>query len=148
MAYTHTKYEVPMTTGTSVLDLTSTGDKARWSPAMVPHIVRAVAIILNATPGDSGVVKGDLRPTIGSDTSRTDGTVFTINLATSHTFTAGTVRKVIYHVPAAPVTVMPGQEVVVEVTDASASVNGAKISFLVEPAWDQPGNITGMVATT
>lgn len=147
MAYTHTKYEVDLTSGTATLDLTSTGDKAVWGVGLVPHIVRAAAIVINATPGDAGVVKGDLRPTRGSDTSRTDGTVFTINMATSHTFTAGTTRKIIYHVPSSPVTVMPGQEVVVEVTDASASVNAAKMYLLVEPSWDQPGNITGMVAT-
>lgn len=143
MAYDHTKYEINLGT----LDLTSTGDKANWGPGMVPHIVRAVAIIVNATPGDAGVIKGDLRPTRGSDTSRTDGTVFTINLATSHTFTAGTTRKIIYHVPSTPVTIYPGQEVVVEATDASASVNAARVCLLVEPSWDQPGNLTGMVAT-
>jgi len=143
MAYDHTKYEVDL----GILDLTSTGDKATWGPGLVPHIVRAVSIVIDATPGDAGVVKGDLRPTRDSDTSRTDGTVFTINLATSHTFTAGTGPKVVYHVPSSPVKVLPGQEVVIEVTDASASVDEARVCLLVEPSWDQPGNITGMVAT-
>ncbi len=142
------RYEVRLTSGTATLDFTSTGDKAIWGPNFVSHVVRAVAIALNATPGDAGVIKGDLRPSRGSDTSRTDGTVFTINLATGHTFVAGTTGPVIYHVPTSPVTVTPGQEVVVEVTDASASVNAATVTFWVEAVYDRPGNQTGMTATT
>ncbi len=135
--------EIQMTSGTSVIDCTSTGDKARWSPLFYQAVVRAMAVVSNATPGDAGVIKADLRPTFGSDSSRTDGTVATINIATTHV--AG---KVVYHYPASPVTVSPGQEVVIEVTDASASLNGAKISLIVEWVYDTVGNNTAMVATT
>ncbi len=154
--YTENRREeiVLATTGEQFLDLSSTGDKGTWGPGFVPCIVRAAAIVLNATPGDAGVIKGDLRPTRGSDTNRTDGTVFTINLATSHTFTAGSVQKVIYHIPTTPVTVYPGQEVVVEVTDASASVTAARVVLYLEAIYSTPGNIvtesgtTTMVVTT
>src|SRR6476659_10181564 len=120
------------TTGEDVVDLTTTDDKALWGPVCVPHIIRMAAVALNATPGDSGVLKFDLRPTRGSDTSRTDGTVATINLATTHTFAAGSAQPVVYHYPTTPIIVYPGQEVVAEMTDASASVTAARISLWVE----------------
>ncbi len=94
-------------------------------------------------------MKFDLRPTTGSDTSRTDGTVATINLATTHTFSAGSVQPVIYHRPTTPIIVKPGQEVVAEVTDASASVTAASITLWVEPVYSTPGvDNTAMIATT
>ncbi len=145
--YTTGRYEVRMTSGTATIDATSTGDKAIWGPVFVPHIVRAVAVSLNADPGDAGVVKFDLRPTRGSDTSRTDGTVGTVSLATSHDFTAGSTPAVIYHVPSSPVTVSPGQEVVCEVTDASANCSAVVVGLWVEAIYDRPGNSTGMTAT-
>lgn len=129
-------------TGTTNLDLTSTGDKARWAPGQQPVIIRGVAVALNAAPGDAGVVKIDVRPTYGSDTSRGDGDGGVVNLLTSHT--AG---KVVYKLGLNKA-VNPGMEVVAEVTDASASVNSAQITLLVEPAYEQPANITAMVATT
>lgn len=148
--YTNSMYEVQMLKGTGerLVDLTSTGDKALWAPMFVPHIVHAMAVGINATPGDAGVLKLDLRPTTGSDTGRTDGTVATINLATSHTITAGTVSKVIYHRVSSPVTVYPGQELVAEMTDASASVSAAAITLWVEAMYENPANIAGLSTTT
>jgi len=130
-----------MTTGTAVLDLAgSTGDKARWAP-IFPTTIRFVALLLNAIPGDAGVVKGDIRPTFGSDTNRGDGDAFVINLATSHV-AGGMVYKEVN------VTLQPGQELVVECTDASASVSAAKMSLWVETVYDRPLNNAKMVAST
>ena len=157
MSYaTHGAYEVMMlrTTGERVQDLTSTGDKALWGPMCVPHVVKMAAISLNATPGDAGIVKFDARLTVGSDTGRTDGTVAIINLATSHAVTAGTTSVTVYSIPTSPVTIYPGQEVVAEVTDASASASACAITLLVEPVYETPGNVSTflssstMVATT
>jgi hypothetical protein len=148
MAYPHGMYEVILdrllvttaeASGTHKLD--STGDKARWGPGYVPHLVKAITITLDAVPGDAGVVKGDKRPTFGSNTGRGDGDVFIVNLATTHL--AG---DVIYK--ALNVLLKPGEEVVVEVTDASASVVAAKIALLVEPSWEEAVNNTKMVKTT
>lgn len=136
-------------TGERVVDLSSTGDKALWGPNFVTHIVIAMAVALNATPGDAGVLKFDLRPTTGSDTSRTDGTVGIINLATTHTFTAGSVQPVVFYRPTTPIVVKPGQEVVAEMTDASASVTAASITLWVEPVYSTPGvDNTAMIVTT
>lgn len=134
--------EVQMSVGAATLDLTTLGDKARYSPAVQPVIIRAVGIQLNAAPGDAGVVKLDKRPTFASDTNRGDGDVGVVNLATTHT--AG---QVVYK-KGLNTKVSPGQEIVVEVTDASANVNAAKITLFVEQAPEEPGNITGMIAST
>lgn len=145
MAYTNGGLiEVPMTNAAATLDLTSTGDKARWSPGLSPMIVRGVVVQLNAQPGDVGVLKGDKRPTFGSDTSRGDGDVFTLNLLASAVHAAG---KSVYKM-GLNVTINPGQEVVVEMTDASAAVNAAKVTLLVEPSPEQPANITAMSLST
>ena len=53
----------------------------------------------------------------------------------------------IYHKLTTPFTVYPGQEVVVEVTDASASVDEAKISFWVEAIYEDPDNIVQLAPT-
>ncbi len=148
--YDVSRYEVHFlkTTGERVFDLTSTGDKALWGPNCVPHIVRMLAVALNATPGDAGVLKFDLRPTTGSDTSRTDGTVGIINLATTHTFTAGSVQPVIYVYPTTPIVVYPGQEIVAEMTDASAAVTAASITAWVEAVFERAGNIVVLSTTS
>lgn len=144
MSYAHGLQEVRMgaSTGVTNLDLTSTGDKARWAPGLCPMVVRQVSVLVNAAPGDAGVVKFDKRPTYGSDTSRGDGDVAVVNLATSHAAGKCVYKKNLN------VTINPGQEVVAEVTDASASVNGAQITLLVEPAYEEPGNVSAMVAST
>lgn len=143
MAYTNGGLlEVPMTVAAATLDLTSTGDKARYAPGLSPVIVRGVVIQLNAIPGDAGVVKGDKRPTFGSDTSRGDGDVFVLNMTTSHA-AGNSVYKMGLNA-----TLNPGQELVIEVTDASAAVNAAKITLLVEPSPEQPANITAMKLST
>lgn len=138
----HEMIEVQLIDGAATLDLTSTGDKARWSPGFRPYVVRAVSIQLNAAPGDAGVVKFDKRITFGSDTGRGDGDVAIVNLATAHP--AG---ESIYK-GGLNVEIQPGQEVVMEVTDASASVNGAKAILLVEPRPEQPANVAGMTASS
>jgi hypothetical protein len=142
------------TTGEDAVSVAATADIAQWAPVCVPHRIHMIAIALNATPGDAGVVKFDLRPTVGSDTNRTDGTVGIINLATSHTFTAGSAQPVIYEELDEPFVVYPGQEVIAQVTDASANATAVHIGLWVEPVYERPGNIvdlsdaTTMTATT
>lgn len=151
MSYaTHGCYEVPMlaATGERVVTVASTGDKAIWSPVFVPHLVHAIAISLNVTPGDAGVIKFDKRLTTGSDTGRGDADVATINLATSHTVTAGTTSRIVYKQLDPPATIYPGQEVVMEVTDASASSTACAVAMWVEPVYENPANIAGLSTTS
>lgn len=134
--------EVQLVDGTGVLDLTTTGDKARWSPGFRPYVIRGVAVMLNAAPGDAGVVKFDKRITFGSDTGRGDGDVAVVNLATAHPAGESIYKGNLN------VEIKPGEEVVMEVTDASASVNGARAVLFLEARPEAPANLAGMTAST
>lgn len=140
--YSNQMDEIALTVGTATLDFTSTGDKARYSPALNPVYIRGLAIQSNATPGDVGVVKLDKRPVFSSDAGRGDGDVGVVNITTAHVQ-----GKVVYKY-FTPVKISPGEEVVLEVTDASAALNGVKAVLLVTPSWEIPGNITPMVLST
>lgn len=148
--YANNRYEVTMlaATGESVVDCTSTGDVAVWGPGFVPHIVHAVGAVLNDTPGDTGTIKFDLRPTRASDTNRTDGTVGQIELLTTHTFTAGSAQPVIWDRPSSPVTVYPGQEVVAQVTASAAAVTAVRLVLWVEAVYATPGSVDELSTTT
>jgi hypothetical protein len=106
------------------------------------------AISLNADCSNAGTIKGDLRPTTESDTSRTDGTVFTITIPVTTAFTAGSAQPVYYHVPTSPVTVYPGQEVIAEVTDGAAGVTAASITLWVEAIYETPANVLTLSGST
>lgn len=138
MAYTHTQYEVMVA---SDGDLSSTADIGDWAPGFVPHIIRAVAIVVTNDIGATATVKVDKRPTAGSDTSRGDGDIADIDLTTDHDQ-----GNVVYQTDI-NVKVSPGEEAVVEVTDAAAGSDTAHVVFLVEPTWEEPGNNDDMVAT-
>lgn len=133
---------VDASAGAFVMDFTTTGDKGRWAPGLRPYVVRGVGIALNAAPGDAGVIKFDKRITYGSDTGRGDGDVAVVNLATAHP--AG---KVIYKM-GLNVEIKPGEEIVVEATDASALVSAARVVLFLEPRPEAPANLSGMTAST
>lgn len=139
MAYVHSKYEVIVAKD---IDLGTTGDKGDWAPGFVPHYIRAVAVVVTNTIGAAGVVKFDKRPTAGIDTSRGDGDVAVVNLATTHDE-----GEVVYK-GELNVLIKPGEEVVVEVTDLTAASDTAHVILYVEPTWEVPGNNAKMIATT
>lgn len=126
----------------AVFSAASTGDKAVFTPGMLPFVIRSVAVTLNASPGDAGVIKFDKRPTAGSDSGRGDGDVAVLNLATTHS--AG---QVIYK-DGLSVRIDPGEQVVAQVTDASAGVTAATVHMLIEYIQENPANDANMVATT
>lgn len=140
--YDNTQYEVPLTVGTATLSLAAAADIARWSPALMPHYVRGVAVALNAAAGSAGVVVGDKRVTFASDTGRGAADVFTLNIPNGQA--AGTV----VYKENLSVLINPGEEVVIEVTTVVAALTAVKISLYVEPSWERPGNITAMKAST
>lgn len=135
MAYTHSKYEVLMATDA---DLSSQADVADWAPGYVPHIIRAVSLVITNDIGSSAVVKFDKRPTSGSDSSRGDGDVATVNLDTSDD------QGNAVFVDGLDVEIKPGEEVVAEVTSAASASDTAHIVLYVEPRWEQPANNTSM----
>lgn len=148
--YTNHISEVNMlrSSGEPLQTMASTGDVAVWGPGLYPHRVLAAAIILAADPAGTGAVKFDLRPTRGGDTNRTDGTVGTLEWATTATFTDGSEVSVIYEEFSSPVTVYPGQEVVAEVTDADANNTAVRIVLVVELIPTRPGQSEDLTSGT
>jgi hypothetical protein len=127
----------------AVLDCTTTGDKARFTCGPQPIVVRRISLALSAQPGDAGVVKFDKRVTFGSDSGRGDGDVGVLNLLASAVHAAG---KVVYK--DVNVKINPGEEIMVEVTDASAALTGAVAHIFYEPSPEQAANIPAMVASS
>ena len=155
MAYTHSKYEVEMVpytgSATGASDSTPsiaingawisvTGTVAQWAPGMVPHLIRGAAVKQTATVlHANGVVIGfeaDIT------TPGTPTRLFTITLPTVGS------NNAIFKVPTYQVEIKPGQIVSANVTAAATAGVGAKIILYVEPRWEHPTNVTGMLSTT
>lgn len=140
MAYTHSKYEVLVIKNAA---LSSAADIGDWSPGYIPHIIRAVAMVFTTVMSHTGVTKVDKRPLAGDDTGRGDGDIATIN----YTVALGAVGKCIY-VDGLDVEILPGQEAVFQVTDATPTSGNAHLILYVEPRWETPANISNMGAST
>jgi hypothetical protein len=157
MAYNHSRYEiemVPATVGGASLGgqagptavangvlLSVTGVAAKWAPGYVPHKIRGAAIIPSVTLAmtDDVFVRFDADLT----TPGTATTLFTINLPT-----AGAIHKSVYYTPTYNIEVAPGQVLSANVTAAATAGIYGKIVLYVEPRWEEPGNITGMLKST
>ena len=113
-------------------DLSAAGDKLVLSPA-VPIEVLEFGFLLTAavddTAGDGMVAKLDKRPTAGSETGRGDGDagVMTLTQAQADALEAGEVAR---SRPDSPALIYPGEEAVLQLTDAVA-VSGTGIPFIV-----------------
>lgn len=111
-------------------DMSGTGDQGTFTPAVPVEIVEFGYIITTVVVDAAGglVLKADVRPTAGSDTSRTDGTAGTLTLTTAqcNALTAGRVMR---SRPTSPLTVLSGQQVVLELTTAPDS--GAGLPYIV-----------------
>jgi len=115
----------------SVADVTG----ATFAPGFIPVYVHGVAAIIDNDIGATGVVKFDKRPTFGSNTSRGDGDVGVLNLTTAHLQ-----GQVVYKM-FSPVKISPGEEVVAEVTDATAAADTADLILLLSASPEVPGNL-------
>lgn len=133
-------YSPDMPLQASNLDMTSTGVKARFAIPFKCVLIRC-AVVVNAAPGDAGIVLFKKRPTLGSTSG--ESTAATVNLATTHT--AG---KVVYKDLATLVEFSEGDELVAEVTDASANVNAGGVFAIVRQVPEVIGNNTDGIATT
>jgi hypothetical protein len=135
--YVDTQYEWMAARATAI---TSTGDKAFWSPGMTPHVVRGWALIVTTgiQAADPVTVSLDKRITAGSDTGRVN------DLTASAVIPGGTVAGKVYYKDGFQAKVSPGEELVFEVTDASAA-GALTFVLLLEPSWEEPLNNTNMV---
>ena len=125
------------------VDLNATGDKFGFAPACPIDIYRFGLISAVALDPDAGgfVLALDLRPTAGSDTNRVEKD--TLTRADAQTVAAGKVvyRDVIIPVaettgndgskvnvgPSGPLHVRPGEEVILEVTNALGAAGTARL---------------------
>lgn len=100
---------------TASLALTTTGDKATFAPGQ-PINVRRIAVIANALidVGAGMTIKVDHRPTAGSDTGRTDGIGKDLVVAADIAQGKGEYAEL-----PTEFEVDPGEELVVQVTDAA-----------------------------
>lgn len=113
----------------TLADASATGDKLTFTPA-VPVEILEIGIIVTTVIVDAAgglVLKADIRPTAGSDTSRGDGDAGVMTLTSAQANKAA--GKVQRSRPASPAIVYPGQQVIVELTTAADS--GAGIAFIV-----------------
>lgn len=162
---------LPTPTGSAggPVDFNATGDKLLFAPAQPIEVYRFGFQTIEAMDPDAGgfVIALDIRPTIGSDTSRTE--VETITRADADTVAAGKVvyKDVIIAVaaaagddtltggattqtstlnvgPSGPKHVMPGQEIVIEVTNAvGAASTGYVFIEYAELGWALPNTTAG-----
>lgn len=111
----------------SASSLTATADIFTFTPGEPVDIVGWGIIVTTASQVGTGMtVKGDKRPTAGSDTSRGDGDVGSLVVAAGEDKAAG---KGWYKRLTKPVELNPGQELVIEVTNA-ADTAGAGYAFV------------------
>lgn len=150
------------------VDFNATGDKFLFAPAQPIDVYRYGFITIEAMDPDAGgfVIDLDLRPTVGSDTSRAN--IETITRADADTVAAGKIvyKDVILAVAAAagddslggatvqtstlnvgptgPKHVTPGQELVIEVSNAvgAASTGYVFIEYAVQ-GWALPNSTSG-----
>jgi len=140
MAFTHSKEEHILVRNAS---LASAADVGSWAPGYMPHIVRAAAVVFTTGVDATGQLKLDKRPTAGSNTGRGDGDVATLN----YTTTTGAQGAVVYK-NELNVEILPGEEVVAEISDATPTAGVGHVILYIEPRWEVPGNNTDMTATT
>lgn len=140
MAYTHSKYEVMMSaTG---LSATTSGVLAHWTPALVPHIIRGVAVSYTATGNTSSGLTAafnHLDLTSGS-TASAIGTLVGVS--------SDVAGHVVYKTVTSEVVVKPGETVQFDVTGAASGDCTVFPILYVEPKWEQPVNNSNMRATT
>ena len=160
MAYVHSKYEVMMqaagegsaSVGGAIgatqilsaggLNIAATGVVGTWAPGYKPHFIRGAAIISTASDvpaADPAVVQilADIT-TPGTPTG-----LFRLSLPT-----AGSADNAHYYTPTYQIEIKPGMTVIAKPTTAPTAGVRANIILYVEPRWEEPGNVTTMVAVT
>lgn len=158
MAYDHSKYEVEMvplmnagpsvggalwpTAAANGVQLSITGVRARWAPGFVPHIIKGAAIIVeNVTVAMTDDVFVGFEADIS--VAGTPTRLFTINLPTSVL-----AHKSVFHRPSYYIEIKPGSIVDCTVTAAATAGVYGKVVLYVEPRWEEPANVTSMLAST
>ena len=138
MAYTHTKQMVQMT-DTAVL-VNSTGVKGnKWTPGIIPYVVRGFAMTNTSGLTDLSALVVNLENTVLTGPT-------TNVLATLKGTTAAGSGTVIFK-KGLNVQINPGEELSINVTTAATVAATMQFTVLMEPKWETDENITVMKAT-
>ena len=152
MAYSHTQYTVNLvddqpaapsllpTSGVPGVLLSATGNRARWSVGHVPCIIRGAAIKPSVAAFSDPVhcaFEGDISA-IGTATR-----LFKIVIPT-----AGLTDKAIFYKATYVITLPAGSTIDFNVTAAASGGVMGRVSLFLEPHWEHPTNVTGLLHTT
>jgi uncharacterized protein (DUF342 family) len=139
MAYTHTQYQVNMTA--SGLTMATSGVVgSKWTPGLVPHIIRAFSITNTSTLVAAEALVASLER-ISHSTATTGNVIATIKGRAS--LLPG---SVIYK-SGLNATVAPGEELQFHITTGATAAVLGQVTLWVEPKWEEPANNSRMFAT-
>ncbi len=150
MAYTHSKYEVTLepatpssapAAGFNGIDFNQPGATvaaAVWAPGIVPHIIRGAAII----PLVTTALVDDVSVKFEADISTAGTPTVMFSLLWPTEIKAHTS---LYIIPDGNFEIVPGRHVSIRVTTLGAAGSNAKVILYVEPRWETPANVTGML---
>lgn len=153
MAYTHSKYEVHMVpknraisasgTATTIdgILIDVTGIVAGYTVGFVPHLIKGAGVLSSATVANTAIVPIGFEADI--TTPGTPTRAFTVILPV-----ANVGHKSVFYRPTYEIEIKPGMEMTANVTAAATAAINASIILYVEPRWEEPANVTTMVATT
>ena len=115
----------------------STADIDTFTPSFPVEIYEfGIVVTTSLTASDNLIIAADKRPTAGSDTGRGDGDIGTLTIAAADSdgVNAG---DIIVCRPTTPVVLLPGEECVIEVTNATAAGGGfAFVNYRALPKRD------------
>lgn len=136
MAYTQSRVE--HSDGKSDVAITSTGEIASFAPGYVPHILRAVSLVVTTALATT---------TAGIVTIRTNvaGTTTTGTVIDTITIPGGTAAGKAYYLDGLNTEIGPGTELQLVVTTAATSTGKVTPALYVEPRWETPANNSSMV---
>jgi hypothetical protein len=129
--------EVRMASG---VDMTTTGSKATYGAGLIPFIVRAVGVLYRTEPTGALVLDVRSRPTAGSATGET--------VAATLTGAASDDAGDVLYKENLNIKVVPGGEINLQVTTASAGATNVDVYALIEYSWERPANNTDMNASS
>ena len=153
MAYTHSKYEVimqrvegvstvhPTAAGAGGAGLNVTTPAAMWAPGFVPHVIKGAALVMSASDVPSAATPINFEADISTPGTPT-------NLFNIHIPAASAAARSIYYRPTYYIEIKPGMTVNVRPTTAATAGVRAHCILYVEPRWEEPGNVSTMIATT
>lgn len=153
MGYTHSRYEVevqPATpsdapaAGFNGIDFNQPGATIAagvYAPGYVPHIIRGAALI----PLVTGALADDVSVNFDADISVAGTPTLMFKILWPTEIKAHTS---LYYTPTFEMKINPGRHVDVRVTTLGAAGSNAKVILYVQPCWEEPGNITGMLAAS